>query len=93
MKERIRIGIVGDYNQASPTHKATNEAIGHASAWLKLPAEVEWISTPVLESQVEYTLQPFDALWCAPGSPYQSMKGALNGIRYARSQNRPFLGT
>ena len=28
-----------------------------------------------------------------PASPYRSMAGALNGIRYAREKRRPFLGT
>jgi CTP synthase (UTP-ammonia lyase) len=38
-------------------------------------------------------LRRFDALWCAPGSPYQSMDGALQGIRFAREEGWPFIGT
>ena len=39
------------------------------------------------------TLKPFDALWCAPGSPYKSMDGALRAIQFAREQGWPFIGT
>ena len=93
MKKNLKIGIIGDYNPASATHKATDAAIAHTAAWLNCQAEVVWIPTPALVDQVADALQPFDALCCAPGSPYQSMAGALNGIHFARSQNRPFLGT
>ena len=39
------------------------------------------------------TLKPFHALWCAPGSPYKSMDGALQAIQFAREKKWPFLGT
>jgi len=38
-------------------------------------------------------LSKFSALWCVPASPYQSLVGALNAIRYARETATPFLGT
>jgi CTP synthase (UTP-ammonia lyase) len=38
-------------------------------------------------------LAGFDGLWCVPASPYRSMEGALLGIRHAREQGVPFLGT
>ena len=56
-------------------------------------ADVEWVSTLALKEHVEDKLNRFDAFLCAPGSPYKSMNGALNGIRSAREDDRPFLGT
>jgi CTP synthase (UTP-ammonia lyase) len=38
-------------------------------------------------------LKGFDALWIAPGSPYKSLIGALNAIRYAREHDVPLLAT
>jgi CTP synthase (UTP-ammonia lyase) len=35
----------------------------------------------------------FDGLWCVPGSPYNSMDGALRAIQSARASGRPFLGS
>jgi len=94
MKNTLRIGIVGDYNPASRYHAATNAALQHAGDALAVPVEVTWVPTPsVDEASAEKVLGQFDALWCAPGSPYESMEGALAGIRYARERGRPFVGT
>jgi CTP synthase (UTP-ammonia lyase) len=38
-------------------------------------------------------LKGFDALWIAPGSPYKSLIGALNAIRFAREHDLPLLAT
>lgn len=53
------------------------------------------LSTPRLAQPeaVEGILSTYHALWCAPGSPYRQMQGALNGIRYAREKGVVFLGT
>ena len=57
------------------------------------PSETEWFATPKLATHAAEQLQDFDAVWCAPGSPYLSLDGALEGIRFAREARRPFLGT
>jgi CTP synthase (UTP-ammonia lyase) len=41
----------------------------------------------------ETRLGQFDGLWCSPGSPYNSMAGALEAIRFAREHDVPFVGT
>ena len=92
MKPSVKIGIIGDFNPDYPSHIATNEAINHARNALGISVEVQWLSTQALEKQPA-TLEQFDALWCSPGSPYQSMEGALQAIRFAREQDYPFLGT
>ncbi len=55
--------------------------------------EVEWLPTPSLDGDAEGKMDRFDAFLCAPGSPYKSTEGALNGIRFARENDRPFIGT
>jgi CTP synthase (UTP-ammonia lyase) len=50
------------------------------------------LSTKALEKG-RAILAQFDALWCSSGSPYQSMAGALQAIRFARELDFPFLGT
>jgi CTP synthase (UTP-ammonia lyase) len=89
----LAVGIVGDFESASPTHEATNEAIQHAADKLGIAAISTWIATDELAGDAAGRLAGFDALWCAPGSPYRSMSGALEAIRIARTTNRPFLGT
>jgi CTP synthase (UTP-ammonia lyase) len=92
MKQSVKTGIIGDYNPNFPSHIATNEAINHAGDALGIFVETQWLSTKLLEKQLA-TLAQFDALWCSPASPYQSMDGALQAIRFAREQEYPFLGT
>jgi CTP synthase (UTP-ammonia lyase) len=93
MTTALRIGIIGDYQPDYRPHPATNEALSHAASSLSVPIEVTWLPTPSLEEDPQARLSGFDALWCAPGSPYQSLVGALNAIRFAREGHRPFLGT
>lgn len=93
MTTALRIGIIGDYQPTFRPHPATDEALAHAAQGLSVPIEVTWLLTASLEGHPEQHLQAFDALWCAPGSPYQSLTGALNAIRFARECRRPFLGT
>jgi CTP synthase (UTP-ammonia lyase) len=93
MSEQVKIGIIGDYQPDAPTHAATNAAIRHAANALGVTATVQWLATPTLETETALILQSFHALWCAPGSPYRSMDGALEGIRFAREKNVPFIGT
>lgn len=88
----IKIGVIGDYD-GRPSHIATNEAIIHCGSYLGLKLDIQWIATDLLEDSRELNLSNFDALWCAPGSPYKSAQGAMNAIQFARENNYPFLGT
>jgi len=94
MDEKVRVGIIGDYNPHMRYHLATDEALAHAAAALSVPLASSWVPTQSLvKGEVVTTLKAFDALWGAPGSPYKSMDGALEAIRFAREEGRPFMGT
>jgi CTP synthase (UTP-ammonia lyase) len=94
MQEHVRIAIIGDFNPASPTHVPTNDALSHAAAALDHTVDIAWIPTEDLEGPAaERRLDDADGIWASPGSPYKSMNGALNGIRFARERGRPFVGT
>jgi CTP synthase (UTP-ammonia lyase) len=83
-----KIGIIGDYNAEYSTHIATNNGLQHAADMLGKPFEVLWLPTDKPQE-----LSRFDGLLCSPGSPYKSFEAALAGIRYARENNVPFIGT
>jgi CTP synthase (UTP-ammonia lyase) len=89
----LSIGLIGDYNPSVPAHVAIPIALDLAAAAHGCAARPEWLPTEQLEGDVFERLSAFDALWCVPASPYASMEGALRGIRFAREQGRPFLGT
>ncbi len=86
----IKAGIIGDYDPASVNHLNTDAALQHAAASLSLAIETEWLPTDKVKKK---DLPEYDLLWCATGSPYKSMEGALLAIRYAREHNVPFIGT
>jgi CTP synthase (UTP-ammonia lyase) len=83
-----RIGIIGDFNAGNPTHVATNSGLQHASVVLGVPVDVAWLPT-----DQPHDFGQFQGFVCSPGSPYKSMEGALSGIRYARENGIPFVGT
>ena len=94
MNTPLRVGIIGDFDPQLRYHLATNEALGHAASALSITVDCAWLPTESLDhAGCEATLQRFDALWCAPASPYNSMQGALQGIQFAREQDWPFIGT
>jgi CTP synthase (UTP-ammonia lyase) len=90
MDNLIKIGIIGDYEETKPSHRATENALRHSAASLSLQIALTWLPTPSLAGG---DMAGYDALFCAPGSPYQSCAGALTAIRYARENNIPFIGT
>lgn len=92
MEPAVRFGIIGDYNPAAASHLATGQAIADAAAALGIQADIEWLPTQTLAQRATEGL-PYDALWCAPGGPYRSLDGALAGIRCARTERIPFIGT
>jgi CTP synthase (UTP-ammonia lyase) len=93
MSNLIRIGIIGDFDPVRPSHKATNEALNHSADYLGINLEVQWLPTKALERNTDNMISKFDGLWCSPGSPYESMEGALNAIQFAREKDYPFIGT
>lgn len=68
--------------------------INRAAAELEVTANIVWIPTKKLNTEeAPRQLEQMDALWASPGSPYVSLEGILNGIRFARESGWPFLGT
>ena len=81
-----RVAVIGDFTPVNKTHRFTNAALEH----LGLP--IEWIATDAVRAP-EVTLAAYDGLLISPGSPYVSMDGALDAIRYARERGVPLVGT
>lgn len=85
-----RIGVVGDYQPANPTHVATTEGLEHTGRALGLDTTVTWLPT---DTFTDADLAGMDGLLMTPGSPYASMTRALDAIRYSRENDVPLLGT
>lgn len=84
----LRIGIIGDYDSAFPPHQQADAALRHAGVVLGIEICGQWLPTDEM-----HDYPTFHAFWCAPGSPYKSLDGALKGVRFARENSVPLLGT
>jgi CTP synthase (UTP-ammonia lyase) len=89
-----RIAVIGEHHPGHEPQDAIAPALDHAASTLGTSCQAVWIDTPALEDDAARSvLRDFDAVWCAPGSPYLSLDGALAGIRFARESGTPFIGT
>ena len=93
MARRISIGVIGDFDPEFAPHPATDAALEHAAVALGVEVDVRWHPTEALAAADLAAALAQDALWCAPGSPYRSLDGALRGVRFARERDVPMLGT
>jgi CTP synthase (UTP-ammonia lyase) len=81
------IAIVGDFDPTNETHVGTNEAFDHAGA------RFEWVPTEECADGAEQRVGAYGGILIAPASPYRSMEGALEAIRFARERGVPLVGT
>lgn len=86
----IRIALIGDYDPLVTAHQAIPIALDMAAKHADMDVQFKWLATNRIDIR---TLHDFDGFWCVPASPYRDMDGALRAIRFAREQQRPFLGT
>lgn len=91
MKSR-RLALVGDYSLTIEAHLAIPSALALAAQKTSTVLTWEWIGSATVRD-ARRQLEGFAGVWCVPGSPYASMTGALEAIRFARETGRPFLGT
>ena len=94
MTAPIRIALVGDCDPAIRAHAAIPMALHLVADEMGYAVQPAWMETASLtKSATARLLEPFNGIWCVPGSPYRSMEGALRAIQFARENSRPFLGT
>ncbi len=88
------IAVIGDRLDGHEPQDAIAPSVAHAASALSVRAPVvRWIGTGDLDAAGTALLDGAGAVWAAPGSPYASLDGALEGIRWARERGVPFLGT
>jgi CTP synthase (UTP-ammonia lyase) len=91
--DTIRVAVVGDRHPKFAAQDDIEVALQHSALFLGASVETRWFDTPSLVNGADDSLRNAHAVWCAPGSPFLSIDGALEGIRFARTAPRPFLGT
>lgn len=88
----MKIGIIGDFNPAYPSHQATNDALIHSIKKIGVQFKQDWIPTASISEQLDTITKTYKGFWIAPGVP-ESVTGVLQIIRYAREHNVPLIGT
>jgi CTP synthase (UTP-ammonia lyase) len=93
MKEdrKAHIGLIGDYSADVVAHRGIERTL-RLAADAGVAVEWTWLHTRELANEPQ-RIESFGAFWCVPASPYASMDAALVAIRFAREEERPFLGT
>lgn len=87
-----RIALIGDHNPEITAHQGIPFALAIAAEAVGA-CDWEWLHTVTLLDDPSERLAGFQGIWCVPGSPYASTRGALAAIRWARQTGHPFLGT
>jgi CTP synthase (UTP-ammonia lyase) len=83
---------MGERDGNFPPHRTLDDAIQHSASALSVAVEAVWVATGAIADSADAALAGCHGLWGAPGS-LASVEGALAGIRFAREQRIPFLGT
>ncbi len=92
-QEKIRIGLIGKYVELPDAYKSIQEAFIHAGAATMSQLEIVSIqSEDITEENVTKKLHNLDGIFVAPGFGSRGIKGKLETIRYARTNNIPFFG-
>jgi CTP synthase (UTP-ammonia lyase) len=89
----LKIAVVADYQPSLPSHAATDAALEHAAHHLGINYSREWLPTERVTTDGPHLLKPFDGFFIGPGSPYESLEGAISAIRFARESGRSLIGT
>ena len=93
MNDAVRIAVVGDFNPDYPTHHAINASLRHAAESAGVPVDSKWVATACAERDADKIFPNYDGLFISSGSPYRSMYGAFEAIRFARTRRWPLIGT
>jgi len=87
----LAIALIGDRDDAVTAHRAIPKALALGAQSAGVGLQAAWVATDSIVSDDD--LAGYDGFWCVPASPYRSLEGALRAIRFARTRNKPFLGT
>jgi CTP synthase (UTP-ammonia lyase) len=90
--KRIKIALVGDFDEKMHTHRALNESIEHCKPQLAFHLDTEWVATE-LSDKIISARPTYSGIWIAPGSPYKNESGVFQVIQHARERNIPVYGS
>ncbi len=90
MNNKFKIGILGNLDETYLPHYKMNSCFTEFQDTFNFT--FEWIPTEKLEEFDVAILDSYNGIIAGSG-PYNSKEGVINGIKYARENHLPFLGT
>lgn len=87
---KYKVAILGNINENYEPHYKMNKCFNDFRETVDF--SFEWILTETLDENTAGILNNYQGIVAGSG-PYKSKAGVINGIRYARNHNIPFLGT
>jgi CTP synthase (UTP-ammonia lyase) len=89
-----RVALVGERDLAKRAHAGIEASLELYRRDVDPHLDYDWVPTgSIAPESLPAVLHEATAIWCVPGSPYESTSGALQAIRQARTAGKAFLGT
>jgi CTP synthase len=92
-KKSIEIAVVGKYIELHDAYKSISEAFIHAGAVNDCKVKINWIhSEKITVDNVDKELSGCYGILIAPGFGARGIEGKILAVKYARTNDIPFLG-
>ncbi len=93
-EDSVTVVMVGKYVELPDAYKSINEALLHAGINNAVKVKIDYIDAEKLEtdSRLMEHLKHADAILVPGGFGERGTQGKMHAIRYARENNKPYLG-
>ena len=92
-KNKVTIGLIGEYVELQDSYKSILESFIHAGAENEVEVNVKSIHSEYISPEnVDKKMMGLDGVLVAPGFGERGIEGKISAVRYARENNVPFLG-
>jgi len=93
LKKKTHIAIVGKYVSLRDAYLSVAEALNHAGYSIDSEVNIKWVDAEdVSRENVESYLDDVDGILVPGGFGDRGIEGKIEAIKYARENNKPFLG-
>ncbi len=90
----VKVAMIGKYTKLRDSYVSIIEALTHASAWLGVKPQLEWIESTDIEvdSSILSRLEGVDGAIILPGFGKRGAEGKIAAIKKLRESSKPVLG-
>lgn len=93
LDHKVSIALVGKYTQLHDAYISVVEALKHGGIFNHTEVEIKWVDAETVTSEnVAEMLSDVDGVLVPGGFGDRGIEGMIHAIRYARTNNIPYLG-